>query len=819
MSVRDAYVAIRAWRRRPTLAAIAITTIAIGIGAATSIYSVVDGVLLRPLPLPDANRIAAIWQTFPRWKANDVLAPMWDRISLSQPEFRDLARLQQSFTGIGIWSGGRTLFSAGDRAEDVRTLRASGSLLSVLGVTPLLGRTFTSDEDTPRGPRVALVSYELWQTRFGGARDILGRVVRLDDVPHTIVGVLPAGLTMGRSSRPATGGTSPEPIGFWTPVSYDSLDYYERTNHSYFAIGRLKPGVTIERARSEVSRILIPPGQDPLDKGIRLAEWQRDQTRDVRAPLYVLLAAAALLLAIACINVATLLLGEAAMREQEMAARAALGASTGRLVGQLLTESLALALGGLVFGIALSWAGTRLLVAFAPPRIPGVADVHVDTRVLAASLAATLVTGLLFGLAPALHLSRARPGSLFRGGGQSARGGAALQRTLIAVELALSVVLLVGAGLLTRTLQRITKVDPGFRTENLIVDTPGFPRVAGRDTTVTRAFRTAVLARLAALPGVTAVTAGDGPPFSGRSSSSTIQPEGAEPQGSGGGARDVGPRHEAQQRVTIPGYLVAIGIPLKEGRDFTAEDRAGSPLVAIVSSILARREFPNQSALGKRVKYQGEWRTIVGVVDDVHFQRLSVDVQPTIYTPVTQRRGAWVLSLLVRTAGDPGLVAPQVRKVVAELAPPAATQTIETMTVMVNRSFAEERYRSLLVSLFGIVAAMLAAVGIYGVTSRAVSRRMRELAIRSALGATARSIALSVIAASSIGAAIGISVGLVGARFGSSVLTPFLFGVGAADATTYVVIFALLAVVTLAASYVPAMRASKVNIASVLRGE
>ncbi|HEV8217317.1 MAG TPA: ABC transporter permease [Gemmatimonadaceae bacterium] len=817
MSVRDAYIAIRAWRRRPALAAIAITTIAIGIGAATSIYSVVDGVLLRPLPLPEASRIAAIWQTFPQWRKNDVLAPMWDRISLSQPEFRDLVRLQRSFTRIGIWSGGRALLTAGDRAEDVRTLRASASLLATLGVSPFMGRTFSADEDTPRGARVALVSYELWQNRFGGARDILGRVVTLDDVPYTIVGVLPPGLTMGRTTQSASAVSSP--ISFWVPVSYDSVDYYEATNHSYFAIGRLKPGVSLEQARADVSRILVPTDKVALDKGVRLAEWQRDQTREFKAPLYVLLAAAGLLLAIACINVATLLLGEAATREQEMAARAALGASTSRLVLQLLTESFTLALGGLVLGVALSWMGTRLLVSFAPSRIPGVADVHVDLRVLGASLAATLVTGLLFGLAPALSLSRVRPGSLFRGGGQSARGGAALQRTLIAVELALSVVLLVGAGLLTRTLQRISRVDPGFRTDHLIVDTPGFPRVAGRDTNITRAFRTDVIARLAAIPGVTAVTAADGPPFNGGSSSSTIQPEGSEPQGPGGGPRDVGPRHEVQQRVIIPGYFAAVGIPLREGRDFTAADIAGAPLVAIVSRLTARREFPNQPVLGKRVKYQREWRTIVGVVDDVHLQRLSTDVQPTIYTPVAQRRGSWVLSLFVRTVGDPSLVAPQVRKVVAEVAPAATTQTLETMTVMVNRSFAEERYRSLLVSLFGVVAAVLAAVGIYGVTSRAVSRRIRELAIRSALGATARSIAFTVIAASSVGAVVGIAVGLVGARIGGNVLTPFLFGVTATDAFTFATIFLFLSVVTLAATYLPARRASKVNIASVLRGD
>jgi hypothetical protein len=271
--------------------------------------------------------------------------------------------------------------------------------------------------------------------------------------------------------------------------------------------------------------------------------------------------------------------------------------------------------------------------------------------------------------------------------------------------------------------------------------------------------------------------------------------------------------------VTIPGYFAAMGIPLRAGRDFTDDDRIGAPLVAIVSSSLARREWPNESALGKRVKYQGEWRTIVGVVDDVHFQRLSKDVQPTIYTPVAQRHGSWVLSLLVRTTGDPSAVATEVRRIVAELAPPATSQSLQTMSTMVSRSFAEERYRALLVSLFGIIAAILAAVGIYGVTARAVSRRMRELAIRSALGASARSIATTVIGSTSIGAAIGVGAGVLAARLSTHLLTPFLFGISATDGATYAAILALLGGVTLAASCVPARRAVRADIAEVLRGD
>lgn len=818
--LRDAYFAIRSWRRRPTLAAIAIATIAIGIGAATSIFSVVYGVLLRPPALPHPDRLVAIWETNASWKLNPIVATRWDHISLSEPEFRDLARMQTAFTSVGIWTGARVTLSAGDRAEQVRALRASSTLLATLGVRPFLGRTFTPEEDTPTGARVALVSYELWQSEFAGASNIVGRVVTLDDVPTTIVGVLPPHLPLG-GTLPAAAGPA-MPLGFWIPVGHDSSDYYERTNHSYMAIGRLAPGVTLARAGAEVSRILAPPGNDAADRGTRLTEWQADQTRDVRAPLYILLAASGLLLLIACVNVATLLLGEVATREREMAARAAVGASPGRLIRQLLTESIVLALAGLTLGVTLAWWGTRVLVALAPPGIPGLGDVRVDLRVLGAALVAALMTGALFGLAPAATVMRSRPGTLLHGGGQSARGGAVLQRTLIAVELSLSVVLLIGAGLLARTLQRITDVDPGFRAEHLIVDLPSFPRLASRDSTATRAFQSVVMARLAALPGVTGVTAGDAPPFSGRSSSSTVQPEGQPPEpygGGGGGGRDAGPPHDAQQRVTIPGYFAAIGIRVQSGRDFTDGDRMGAPFVAIVSNSLARRDFPNEPALGKRVKYQGEWRAIVGVVDDVHFQQLSKDVQPTIYTPVAQRRGSWVLSLLVRTASDPALIEPQVRKVVAELAPAATSQRIETMSTMVSRSFAEERYRALLVSLFGIIAAILAAVGIYGVTVRAVSRRTRELAIRSALGASARSIATTVMAGTTIGGAIGVGVGLVAARLSTRLLAPFLFGISATDTATYVAIFTLLGGVTLGASCVPAVRAARADVARALHGE
>jgi predicted permease len=816
--LRDAYFAVRAWRRRPTLASIAIATIAIGIGAATSVFSVVDGVLLRPLAFAQPNRLIAIWQTFPDWKKNEILASSWDQITLSQPEFRDLRATQTSFTDVGIWSGGRALLTVGDRTEPVRTVRASSSLLGTLGVAPLLGRTFLPDEDTPTGPPAALMSFELWQSRFGGDAGIVGRVVSLDDVPFTVVGVLPPGLKLGRTTSTPVPDASAE-VAFWTPVGRDSQNYSERTNHSYRAVGRLKPGITLERAAAEVAQLLRPTPGEAREKGTRLAEWQVDQTASVRAPLFILLTAAGLLLLIACVNVATLLLGEAATRELEMAARLALGAARSRIVWQLLIESVLLAMAGSAIGALLSWWGTHALVAAAPPRIPGLTDVRVDLRVLGASLAASLATGVLFGLAPALTLSSARPGVLLRAGGQSARGRGALQRTLIAVELGLSVILLVGAGLLARTLQRITDVDPGFRSANLIVDQPSLSRATSSDSLVTRQFNADVVTRLAALPGVTGVTAASAPPFSNNSTSSSFQIEGEPQPATGGGVAINERRHSAQQRVTLPGYFAMLGIPVRVGRDFSVDDRASTPFVCIVSAALARRDFPNESPIGRRVKYQGYWRTVIGVVDDVHLQRLSSDYEATIYTPLEQRWGAWVLSLFVRTAGDPGSMMSAVRKTVADAAPRQTTQSMETMESMMRRSFAEERYRALLISLFGVFAAVLAAVGMYGVTTRAVARRTRELAIRSALGATASAIARTVLGGTLTGGAIGVSVGLFVAALTARQLAPYLFGVSTTDPITYAAIIALLVAVSLGATWLPARRAARADVAEVLRGE
>jgi predicted permease len=797
---QDLRFAVRALRRRPVFAAVAIITIALGIGAATSIYSVVDGVLLRPLPFREPSRLVAIMNTYPDWRKEPILASMWDHIVLSIPEFQALKRQTTSFEDVAIWTGGSRVLTDGDAPELVSTVRASSSMLNTLGVRPALGRMFLPSEDTPTGARVVLISYEGWQTRYSGARDILGRVVHFDQTPYTIIGVLRKGLSIGRDFT--TGAL------FWIPVGHDSVDYYDRTNHSYRAVGRLKPGVTIERAAADVAGV-IGAMVNVQKQGSRVVDWQTFQTREARAPLLILLAAVVLLLLIACVNVATLLLGEATTREPEMAARLALGASRARLMRQLLTESVTLATIGAALGAALAWWGTRILVALAPPRIPGLEDVHMDGRVLAFALAIAATTGIAFGLAPALMLSNTGPASLLRvGAGQSARGRGGVQRIMVAVELALCVVLLVGAGLLMRSFSKITDMNPGFRADRLLVVQPSFPRPMGSDSVAVTQFYRDAFARVSTLPGVTAVMATTQPPFIGGTSSSTVQLEGE------GEAR-----HEAQQRVVLPRFFTTIGIPLVAGRDFTDDDRAGAPLVVVVSEALARRDFPAGSPIGRKVRYQGEWRTVVGIVGDVRFEKLSKDIQPTIYTPFAQRGGRSPLAILIRTTGEPTAITPMVRAAIGQVNSRVVIRYVDSMTKYIKDSFAQERYRAMLISLFGALAAVLAAVGMYGVTSRAVARRTREVAIRVALGATDGMVVRQLVSGTIVGVGIGVGVGLLGAAAATRFLTPFLFGVSATDPVTYAAILGLLGFVSLAATWLPARRAGRLEVAAVLRSE
>jgi predicted permease len=665
----------------------------------------------------------------------------------------------------------------------------------MLGVRPLIGRTFLPGEDVVGGPRVTMLSHATWMTRFGGRPEVLGETIRITGEPYEIIGVLPEEFTLERGKPAAP---------FWIPAGQEPGDVGKR-NRSFIAIAALKPGVTPEQANAETARLL---DSNPVTKhGVRIMDFVRDETRDIRAPMLILLGAVGLLLLIACVNIATLLLGEVATRDAEISARVALGASRGRVVTQLLTESLVLSALGSAPGILLAWWGTRGIVALAPEKIPGIQGVHVDGRVLAVSLVLATLTGLLFGLAPAASVGRNDGHTLLRSG-HVVRGGGRLQRFMIAAELALSVVLLLGAGLLARSFNRLTSVDPGFRSDNLLTVNISFAGRYWEDTTRLRSFYERAVPAIAALPGIESVALVSQAPFGGGFSSNSFLLPGE------GDAERKSHKHQVQQRTVSANYFAVMGIAIIAGRSFSPEDRGGAELVAIISEAAARRDFPNASPLGQRVFFQGAWRTIVGIAKDVKVSRLSADNQPSIYTPAAQRQDLVNFALRVRGEAP---VTEAVRRAVRETDPLFLVTKTERMETALRRSFAEERFRTMLIVLFGVMAAALAAVGMYGVTDRAVTRRVREMGIRVALGAAPDSVISMIVRQTLSGVGLGVLIGAVASVLVGRVLAPYLFGVTAHDPATYAGIFAFLAVVALASTWIPARRAGQVQPAAVLR--
>ncbi|MFI5245679.1 MAG: ABC transporter permease, partial [Gemmatimonadales bacterium] len=692
--LQDIHFALRSLRRRPVFAATALLSIALGIGATTSIYSIVDGVLLRPLPWREPSRLVQVRGVFFKWRGDPVLDRSWNKVPLGVDEFELLRDRNTMFDGVGIWDVRSKILSGRTVSEQVRVTLASASLLNVLGERTIRGRGFSPGEDAFGGPNVALVSYEAWQRRFGGAESALGTLLRLDTISYEIVGVLPPGLRIEKGVAPAE---------FWTPVGHEASDRGQE-NRGFLAVARLKRGVTIRRAEAEANSILGGTSYAG-PKGARLADWHGEQTRDARRPLFILLGAAGLLLLIACLNVATLLVGEAVNRAREMAARVALGAGRGRIVRQLLTESVCLALVGAAQGTVLAWWGTKAVVAQLPGSVPGAGDVGMNVRVLAFATCAALVTGALFGLAPALSLSRLSPASLIRASaGQGVAGRGRLLGMLVAAELALSFVLLAGAGLLAQSLARLTAVDPGFRTDHLLYVRFALPGAAYRDSTAVRQFYETAVEHLSAVPGVTAVTASTSAPFAGNNSSSAVEIEG-HPLAPGDRGR------QTQQRTVLPNFFATLGIPLVAGRSLTDDDRGGTALVAVVSDAMARRDWPGEPAIGRHVKYQGAWRTVVGVVADLKVNKLSTTSDPTIYVPFLQGGMRGGLPFLVRISLPSATVVPSLRRALGDAAPQAPITGIDEMDAMVSRSFVEERLRTLLVSIFGALASVLAAIG------------------------------------------------------------------------------------------------------------
>ena len=797
----DIRFAFRTLRRRRAYAALAVGTLALGIGAATTIYGVVDGVLLRPLPFAESHRLIAVYRTYPHWREQEALQARWDRNWFSYPGFREWQERQTAFDAVAVWAGSDRTLTGFDAAEQVSVVRASSSLLQVLGSRTAVGRFFLPGEDRPPTGRVAVISHEMWQTRFGASPGVIGRTLRLDDTPYEIVGVLPAGLDLGARGRPA-------PI--WIPAGGDPSDARAGSTN-FFAIGRLRAGVTIERATDETAR-LVAESAPPNPVGARLAPWQSEITRTARRPLLLLLGASAVLLLLACVNVATLMLGEASGRVDEFATRAALGAGRARVTRQVITESLVIAALAVAAGALLAWLATSALIASAPANVPRLTDVRLDTRVLGVACGVAALTAILFGLVPASSLMSASPARLLGSGpGRTTRRHDSWTlRMLVSSQVSLSCLLLVGAALLARSLQKLGAVDPGFPTERLVVIGLGTTggRIAASEEALTRFYADAA-ERIAAIPGVERAAVGSAIPFTGGGSSSTFTVEGYTFPGGADGV-------EARRSHVLPGFLETFGLRLLAGRGITPQDRAGSPLVAVVNETMARRFWPAESAIGKRIGYGDDRLTVVGVVSDVKHSSLGDSTRVTVYLPAEQQPTRYLM-ILARARLDAGALTPLVRREIAPLDPAVPVTQVEEMSALVARSFASERFRATLLGAFAVIAALLSAVGMYGVTARAVARQRREIGIRMALGSTAAGVIALFVQRAGLAVSLGAAVGLVAAAGLSGFLAPYLFATTPTDPMLYAGSAALLVATALLAAWLPARRVSRTNPASVLR--
>lgn len=797
-ALQDARFALRMIRRRRSAAVLTVGILSLGIGASTAIFSVADGVLLRPLPFYEPDRVAAVWIAQPALARDPVLGWMADATPMGNEEYQALRTHATSFDEIGLWSTATATLASDAGAEQVPIGVVTGSVFRTLRVSPAIGRTFVAGEDALGGPSVAILGWESWKVRFGGDSSIVGRSITIGGTAHTIVGIMRPGLRLDRTT---------EPPAFWVPALRDSSDMPERHNRSYRAIARLTRGATFEAASVQAGRILREVTGDTTLTA-RVEVWQRDQGRNATGQVMVLLIAVGLVLLIACVNAAMLQLGEVTARRQEMAARVSLGAGTGRLVRQLLGECVVLAFAASALGSALAWGMLRGLLAIAPERLPGMDTVHIDGRVLGFALVCATVTGVLFGIVPALVVGRAGTTSLLRTAtGHAARGTALLQRGLIAAQVAMSMVLLVVGTLFARSLLNLTSVDPGFRADELVAVRVYIPYryPADRVREIVAAFK----ARLESTAGVTAVTVNSSPPFAGRNSSSPIELDPAI-------ARGRRPQHTMQFYVT-PGYFETMGIRVVAGRPFRPDDGIGGEPVAIVNTAMVARDFGGNSPIGQRVRHQSIWRTVVGVAANVNSRALDISDGAGIYVPYDQHPNTGPTFLVRGVTG--ALTQPALRSGLRDVDARSVLQGMSSVDRDIERSYGPQRYRTILVSVFGAMAALLAAIGLHGVSSRAAARRLREIGIRMALGGTSRGVTGLLVADAMSGVGVGMILGVPAALLAGFAARQYLFGVSAADPVSIVLVALFLATATLFSSALPARRAARSNPAVVLRSD
>jgi putative ABC transport system permease protein len=806
--MQDLRYTMRQWVRRPGVAAVLLLTLALGVGANTAVFSVVQGVLLRPLPFPEPDRLAVVWSQFPTMKLDEFPA--------SWPEYTDFRDQNRAFEQVGAWRGTQRTITGGDAPERLSVTLFTASMWDVLGVAPRLGRVFTADEDIAGNDDVVVLSHGLWVRRFGGDPSVLGKTIELDGRDALVLGVMPETFNF----EIETEGEA------WIPMGIDPGDPPGRGNHFALIGGRLAPGVTFERAEEDLADLMAKWSQDgslghawgPPGHPAFIRPLHEQVVGDVEASLMVLLGAVGIVLLIACANVANLLLIRGEGRRREISIRASMGANRRRLVRQLVTESVGMAIAGGVLGVLLALAGLRALLAIAPASLPRVGEIGLDGTVLLFSGAVALAAGFLFGVAPALQAARLDVQGALREegrGGTAGRGRFRLRQLLVVSEMAMAVMLLIAAGLLMQSFWRLQRVDPGFRAERVLALSISPPSSTYPEPSDVTGLYRDLLPQVAALPGVTSAGAVRTAPLTGSLNPNDIEIENTVPSSDG-------PPFNADVQVITPGYIETLGIPVLRGRAFEPRDDADAEVVAVIDELLAGRFFPGENPIGRRIRQNGaEWSTIVGVVGRVHQEGLDIEPRATLYLAHAQTPLTWFpvrgMTLLLRTGVEPlGLVS-AVRGVVRGMDSDLPVYEVTTMAGTIADSTATERFSMFLQLVFAGVALVLAVVGVYGVLSYSVAQRTREIGIRMALGAEQSGILKLVVGQGMALVAAAIAVGVLGAFATGQLLSSLLFGVSPRDPVTYGVVAGVLATVAAVACYLPARRASEVSPQTALR--
>ncbi len=808
---QDLRYAIRQLRANPTFAVVIILTLALSIGANSAIFSVIDGVLIQSLPYRQPDRLVRIFLS----NAN------YPKFPLNPFDFRDFRARSKSFAGLAAFTRGDVQLSGSGEPVRLNGIGITSGYFRVLGLAPELGREFDQKAEIPGNGLQVILSDRIWRERFNAAPDILGRKITLNQQPFTVVGVMPPGTAHpGNEYQPLAYG---QDVDAWWPFAFGG-DPANRGSHYLEGIGRLKDGVTLPQAHAELNAIMAQLAREhggdvgwsvlviPLDNVIVGAS---------RPLLLVLLGAVAMVLLIACANAANLMLTRAAARQREIAVRVALGAPRGRVVRQLLTESLLIACIGGAFGLVLALAGVKALVSLLPANFPRAHDIHVSTPVFLFTLLISVGTGILFGLAPALQASRADPREGLHKGGRAATGGSRqrrLRNALVISEVSLACVLLIGAGLMLRSFLNLLRLDPGFQTERVLTAMLSLPQERYKTPQSLLHFYAELPRGIRSLPGVESAGLGSDIPWTGYDDNTggfTI--EGKQP-----------PPHQefhARYHMATPGYFPALGIPLVRGRFFTDADKPDSPLVLIINHAMAERYWPGEDALGKRLTFEDhpkakDWITIVGIVGDVKDQPNSPGAEPAFWWPFLQAGyGSPNLLLAVRSSSDPQLLVGAIREQVARLDPALAVADIRTMDQIVTASVATPRFAFLLVSLFGSLAIILAAIGTYGVIAYSVSQRTPEFGLRMALGAQRFDVLRLVLVQAGKLVLAGTAVGILLALGLAQALKSLIFHVSPADPLTFTAIGLAVVLIAILASYIPARKATKADPMIALRAE